>query len=290
MSTRAETIEALKGLAQEQVKGLDYLASLPDDLSPTPAVDEARVANVIRHLYGPMSQDQWDAIHAALVGAPEPAPTPTGISQIGLTPDDFHRATTALQCTYAQLRAVDEVESGGGWFTDMRADILALDGPGGFLDGPNLPKILFEALWFHKFTHGAYDESHPNISSPKWDRKLYVGGQAEYKRLEEAIKLDEEAALKSASVGRYQIMGFNFDKAGFTDVHKFWDAMKTSEVLQLEAFVTFIGKSGLGDELRAISDDPKTCRAFAGAYNGSGQVDAYAGKIAAAHKKYRLQG
>jgi hypothetical protein len=217
------------------------------------------------------------------------------MSQIGLTKDNFLHATTALNCTLPQIRAVDEVESGGGWFTDVRADILALDGPGGFLDGPNLPKILFEALWFHKFTNGKYDASHPNISSPKWDRKLYVGGQAEYKRLEEALKLDKDAALKSASVGRYQIMGFNAEKAGFPDtpmrkgVEAFWDAMKTSEVMQLEAFVQFILNSGLGDKLRAISDDPNTCRGFAASYNGTGQVDGYAAKIAAAHKKYRLQ-
>jgi hypothetical protein len=65
--------------------------------------------------------------------------------------------------------------------------------------------------------------------------------------------------------------------------------MKTSEVMQLEAFVQFILNSGLGDKLRAISDDPNTCRGFAASYNGTGQVDGYAAKIAAAHKKYRLQ-
>jgi hypothetical protein len=54
--------------------------------------------------------------------------------------------------------------------------------------------------------------------------------------------------------------------------------------------VQFIKNSSLGDELRAISDDPKTCRAFAGGYNGTGQIDAYSSKIAAAHKKYRLKG
>lgn len=208
-------------------------------------------------------------------------------AQIGLTDDDFKWAAGTLGCTVAQIRAVDEVESGGGWFADVRADILAADGPGGFIDGPNLPKILFEAHIFARETGGRFTKSHPNLSSAKWNRALYVGGQAEWIRLHNAMQLDRTAALRSASVGRYQIMGFNFEAAGFENVEDFWEAHKRSERDHLDAFVAFIRSSGLTDELRAISNVHASCVPFASKYNGSGYAaNNYHVKIARAHDKW----
>ncbi len=213
--------------------------------------------------------------------------------QIGLSDADFAKAATALGCTIAQIRAVDEVESGGGWFKDVRADILAVDGPGGFIDGPSLPKILFEAHIFDRETQGRYRSRVPNLSSARWNRSLYVGGQAEWGRLHRAMLFDREGALKSASVGRYQIMGFNHKLADFDTVEAFWDAMKESERAHLDAFVTFIGKSGLGDALRRISNVHADCIPFAKGYNGGGYAKhdpGYHIRLARAHKKFRAKG
>lgn len=213
--------------------------------------------------------------------------TAAGQVKIGLGPSDFHRAAVGLGCTVAQIRAVWEVESGGGWFKDVRADILALDGPGGFLDGPHLPKILFEAHIFDRYTEGKYRASHPNLSSARWDRKLYVGGQGEYVRLWKAMALDRQAALLSASVGGAQIMGFNHKAAGFDTVEAFWDAMKLSEAEHLKAFAAFITSRKLVAALKAISNVAATCIAFAKGYNGAGYAaNNYHVKIAAAHAKY----
>lgn len=103
-----------------------------------------------------------------------------------------------LGCEPAAIWAVCEVESAGsGFLPDGR------------------PKILFEAKAFHTQTDGAYDGSHPNISSPSWDRSLYgASGAHQYVRLAEAVALDREAALNSASWGRFQIMGFNHEMVG----------------------------------------------------------------------------
>lgn len=207
--------------------------------------------------------------------------------QIGLTLADFNAATASLGCTSAQIRSVWEVESGGGWFRDVRADILALDGAGGFLDGPHLPKILFEAHVFDRYTEGRYRDSHPNLSSRAWNRKLYVGGQGEYVRLWRAMQLDRHAALLSASVGGAQIMGFNHKLAGFDTVEAFWDAMKVSEAAHLEAFVSFIKSRKLVNALKAISNSPDDCIAFAKGYNGELYYkNDYHGKIARAHARY----
>lgn len=215
--------------------------------------------------------------------------TRTGGPQIGLTAADFQAAMSQLGCSYAQIRAVDEVESGGGWFTDVRADILALDGDGGFLDGPHLPKILFEAHIFDRQTGGRFRAKQPNLSSARWNRALYVGGQGEWVRLHRAMLLDREAALKSASVGRYQIMGFNHAAAGFSSVESYWAAMKQSERAHLDAFVAFIRKSGLVNGLRRISNFHADCIPFARAYNGPGyakHVPGYHVRLARAHKKW----
>lgn len=255
-------------------------------------VDEARLAETIRDLWGPMSQEQWDAVRAAIAGAPPPPPTPEGVTQLGLTAEDWRWAAQRLGCTVAQIRAVWDVEcAGSGWFTDVRGDILAKDGPGGFLDGPHLPKLLFEAHIFDRLTKGRFRRTHPNLSSAKWNRSLYVGGQAEWGRLHEAMKLDRNAALQSASYGGPQIMGFNHKLAGFATVEAFVDAMKTSERAHLEAFVNFIINSGLGDELRRVSNVHADCAPFAKGYNGSGYAkNAYHVKIAKAHDKRSAQG
>lgn len=208
-------------------------------------------------------------------------------AQIGLTAADFAHAARALQCTVAQIRAVDEVESGGGWFKDVRADILAVDGPGGFVDGPHLPKILFEAHIFDRQTGGRFRQSHPNLSSAKWNKALYIGGQGEWTRLWRAMQLDRVAALRSASVGRYQIMGFNHALAGFDDVEAFWEAHKRSEKDHLDAFVTFIQRSNLGDALRKISNVHADCIPFSKGYNGPGYAaNQYHIRLARAHKKW----
>ena len=263
-------------------------------------MDRAPVFSAIKALRSgkSFSQTEVDAVDALLdkLEIPRPAdaaPVAAGAAaaapgvKIGLTAADFAATAAALGCTVAQIRAVWEVESGGGWFKDVRADILALDGPGGFLDGPHLPKILFEAHVFDRYTEGKYRNSHPNLSSAKWNRKLYVGGQAEYIRLWKAMALDRNAALLSASVGGAQIMGFNHKAAGFDTVEAFWEAMKVSETAHLKAFANFIASKKLVSALKAISNVASTCIAFAKGYNGAGfAANNYHVKIAAAHAKH----
>lgn len=213
-----------------------------------------------------------------------------GGPRIGLTDRDFAEAAQALGCEVAQIRAVWEVESGGGWFTDVRADILDLDGPGGFLDGPDLPKILFEAHVFDRHTGGRFRKSHPNLSSARWNRSLYVGGQGEYVRLHRAMQLDRQAALMSASVGGAQIMGFNHKLAGFDTVEAFWSAMRTSERAHLDAFAAFIRNRGLLAALRQISRRHADCIPFAKGYNGTGYAaNSYHVKIARAYDKWKAR-
>lgn len=189
------------------------------------------------------------AASAARPTAASGLPANSDPAQRGLSEADWQRAARTLGVDVAAIKAVAEVEA-------PRTGFLA--------DGR--PRILFEAHQFSDRTGGRFDSSHPGISSARWNRDLYQGGAAEYTRLTEAMALNGDAALQSASWGRFQIMGFNHQAAGYASVRDFVAAMYQNEGRQLDAFVTF------------IQADPAMHRAlrnhdwasFAAAYNGPG--------------------
>lgn len=167
-------------------------------------------------------------------------------SSPALTDADYTAAATALGCEVAAIKAVAEVESAGDAF---------------FSNGQ--PKILFEAHIFSRLTKRAYDLSHPTLSSRSWNRALYAGGIAEYTRLEHALALDVSAALQSASWGRFQIMGFNYQACGYSLVENFVKDMFQSQAKQLDAFAAFLKSNDLDKHLKS-----KDWAAFAKGYNG----------------------
>ncbi|MCQ9638591.1 N-acetylmuramidase family protein [Chryseobacterium sp. WG14] len=178
-----------------------------------------------------------------------------------LTEQDYIIAAHELGCEVAAIKAVAEVESLNGGFQ---------------ADGK--PKILFERHKFHEFTFGKYSAMNSDISNPKPGG--YTGN--EYVRLDKAAKLDRNAALKSSSWGKFQIMGFNHNLVGFPVLQDFINAMYKSEGEQLKAFVQFIKRNKLDDELR-----DKKWADFARVYNGRNyHINEYDKKMAAAYKKY----
>ena len=223
----------------------------------------------------------------AILASPALVIAPPAIKPGPLTDADYRAAAAKLtqaagrQVTVRQVKTIMAVESNGAWFTDVRADILDADGPGGFLDGPDLPKILFEAHKFSAKTGGRYDASHPNISSPKWNRSLYVGGQGEYLRLWKAMQLNEDAALESASVGLFQVLGENWRALKYDSVQQFWELNKRSEGDQLDAFVRYVIANNLADELAQGGTTAASWVPFVSRYNGSGYAtNAYHTKAA----------
>ena len=165
---------------------------------------------------------------------------------IALTESDFQNAATLLSLDVATIKAVSAVESNGS----------------GFLTNGQ-PKILFEGHWFSKLTQGQYDKTHPTLSYPTWTTRYYLGGVAEYSRYNTAKGLNSIAAMKSASWGKFQIMGLNFAKAGYASVESFVLDMHKSESLQLNAFVKYLKTTKLDALLRA-----KSWVAFAEGNNG----------------------
>lgn len=91
--------------------------------------------------------------------APYAIPQPSSAKPPLLLDSDISKAAKTLGVEPAAIYAVSKVESGGRT---------------GF-DDNGRPKILFEARWFHKFTNGKYDKSHPHLSQASWAgaRKYY---------------------------------------------------------------------------------------------------------------------
>lgn len=214
-------------------------------------------------------------VNTSRLTAPQPAPAVVELgldaapqnepAQRGLTAADWQRAARTLGVDVAAIQAVAEVEA-------PRTGFLA--------DGR--PRILFEAHQFSSRTGGQYDRSHPDVSSPRWNRDLYQGGAAEYTRLSEAMALNGDAALQSASWGRFQIMGFNHEAAGYANVRDFVAGMQHSEGRQLDAFVSFIQAHPTMHTALRNHD----WASFAAAYNGPGYAaNQYDTRMAEAHAR-----
>ena len=88
-----------------------------------------------------------------------------------------------------------------------------------------------------------YVKGNENILYPKWEKGHYKGGIGEYDRLEQARKINREAADASASWGMFQIMGFNYAACGEESIESFVRSMCESEFKQLLLTANFIKKN-----------------------------------------------
>jgi len=182
-----------------------------------------------------------------------------------LTEQDYIEAAEQLNTEVAIIKAVAKVESAGSGFLKNGA-----------------PKILFEAHQFYKRVPVEVNDK--TISANGWTeaRKYYQGGIKEYTRLALAMSYDANTALQSASFGKFQIMGFNYFKAGYKDVFEFVQDMYVSEKKHLEAFLNFIEYEKLIEPMKN-----KDWRKFSAGYNGSRyEENNYHIKLANAYTKY----
>ncbi|MFA7895485.1 N-acetylmuramidase domain-containing protein [Pseudomonas putida] len=144
--------------------------------------------------------------------------------------EDYVEAAATLGCEVEAIKAVALTETGsiGSYFGGAESDKVAA--------------ILFERHYFHQLTGGQFDQSDPDISSSKSGG--YGAVSAQYGKLVRAYKLSASEALKSASWGRFQIMGRYHVNAGYSSVEDFVRDMNRSEKNHLKAFVSFIKSSG----------------------------------------------
>lgn len=177
----------------------------------------------------------------------------------------------------AGLLAVVEVESAG----------KALEA------GDNrTPRFLFERHVFHRelakrAPNKLDDAIRAGLAIPKWDRKTqYRDMGTSAKRLavlERAKAIDEECALRSASWGVGQTMGFLCTELGFSTATSMVDYITRGGVpAQVDVMVRFIKTKRLVPKINAHD-----WAGFAKVYNGPGYAaNQYDIKMAAAHRKW----
>lgn len=192
-----------------------------------------------------------------------------------LIDEDFTQVAELLGCEPAALKAVQQVETGGR---------------GGFFS-PGRPAILFEGhiFWTQLKKRGSnpedYVKGNENILYPKWEKGHYKGGIGEYDRLEQARKINREAADASASWGMFQIMCFNYAACGEESIESFVRSMCESEFKQLLLTANFIKKNS--QMLQALQ--ARDWAVFAKCYNGPAYAqNRYDVKLEAAYQKYSL--
>lgn len=190
-----------------------------------------------------------------------------------ITEKQYSQIAQEQNIEVATIKAVNEVEAEGEAFLP---------------DGR--PKILFEGhiFWRQLKAKGIdpkdHEKGNETILYKNWTRKHYKGGASEYERLEQAMKIDEEAAMRSCSWGSFQIMGFHAEKLGFQDVFDFYYTLRTGEFENLKLFIKFCQVNNLVRHLRS-----KNWAAFARGYNGRAYAEnKYDTKLEAAYNKFTL--
>lgn len=185
-----------------------------------------------------------------------------------LTENDIQQAARDLDVEVAVVKAVREVEAKGTGFWGER------------------PVILFERHIFWRQLKAR--ELDPRSCADGNEDILsatpggYLGGMREYDRLKRARRLNEDAALESASWGMFQIMGFHWKNLGYPSIKGYVELMQKSEGEHLDAFVKFNHVENLTRFLRA-----KDWAGFARRYNGPGfKKNKYDEKLAAAYAKF----
>lgn len=181
---------------------------------------------------------------------------------------DYGRIGRLIRVGEDEVRAVVEVEAAGSGF-----------------DAQGRPKMLFEphVFWRELGEAKRAIAVEQGLAYRRWGERPYP--RDSYPRLTAAMRIDRPAALRSASWGLGQIMGFNHRSAGYSTVEAMVADFLDDEEKHVEAMIRFIISQGLDDEMRE-----HRWEAFARGYNGPGFAkNGYHTKLAAAFAKWRAR-
>jgi len=145
------------------------------------------------------------------------------------------------------------------------------------------PQILFERHVFRmQLMRAGIDTKHMPIEICYSIPGEYgAEGAHQYDRLDYAMHFSEQAALKSASWGIGQIMGFNAAIAGYSNVNDMITDFCNGECFQLAAMAQFINSSAAARNYLVYHDWDK----LAAFYNGRNyKINKYVEKLVAAYK------
>lgn len=172
-----------------------------------------------------------------------------------ITPSELLEIAQQLGDTDTRrIMAVAKVESaGGGWFNS------------------GLPKILFERHKFWKHTTRPKQSTwYSNPSAGGYTMDVNSNGMNDsWEKLSYAVCRDPLAALKSISIGKFQVMGEYYRQCGYDHPIEMLWAARNSELAHYQMLRDYIlNVAYLKDEFLALSSNAENNRAFARGYNG----------------------
>lgn len=166
------------------------------------------------------------------------------------TPEGFNACVKKIGCEPEAIEAVIAVEAAGrGWDRQGRL------------------RMLFEPHVFYRvLAKNDKDDLETAVASgvayPSWGQRPYP--KDSYPRLERARQINEELALRGASWGLPQILGENYDLAGYKSAVDMVTDFLGGEDAQLTALSSFVVAKNLDGALR-----DKQWAVFARGYNGA---------------------
>ena len=191
-----------------------------------------------------------------------------------------------LSVEVPSILAVWYVESGGRVHTPGRAVIRFENHLFFRLWGKAHPDV-YDRHFRHGGRNGVAGKSWQNHQfrdnpSKPFEACHKTGQSHEYRVLDFSRRLDDEAALKSISIGGPQILINNYRILGYASPLAMYEAFQNSERYHVLGFVDFCARRyKAGGMFKALREHD--WRTFARGYNGAGQVDAYAAKLLKAY-------
>lgn len=185
-----------------------------------------------------------------------------------ITASDVADQAQFYQIELAALRAVMAVESRNSGYDAKRRPIILFE-----------PHVLYRNLTGKQ----RQEAVRIGIAYKNWGQQPYPkGSDAQYVRLAEAIKINEEAAYRAVSIGMGQVLGENYKAAGCDSARQMFEQAAVSEANQLKHMIGFIIAKGLRDDLNRHD-----WAGFAAGYNGKGQVPKYSKWLANEYAKWK---
>ena len=277
----AGTQVAPRGISKKLFKStdLDTVPEIADELAPTP--DSSRAEEPEFEAEPPKHVSLVPKSETSNIYDPDTMEVKNIINEFPQVKDNLnHKKLT-------EKNVIDAANEAGIEPATMMAVIKVESGGSGFLkDGR--PKILFEGHKFYKHLKLAGEDvetlarENPTIIYRNWTKAHYVGGAGEHDRLDKAIKIHLQAALKSASWGLFQILGEHYEALNYDSVETFVQEQNESERNHLEAFIRFITTFNMIQHLK-----DRDWRGFAIRYNGPGyERNNYHVKLEMAYAKF----
>lgn len=192
-----------------------------------------------------------------------------------ISEEQYKRSAAKIGCEVAAIKAVTMVESNGAGFLKTGEPVILFE-----------PHIFWKQLRLKGIDPAALVKADPSLGDilyPVWGTKKYGKPSEQHAKLARAVAIDRDAAMKSASWGLFQIMGFNYAACGCATLQDFINKIYSGEDSHLDLFDDYIVNSHLDDELKNLD-----WAGFARGYNGASYwKNKYNIKLQAAYNKLK---